>query len=509
MTHTDGLKDVERLINRFGGMRPMARKMDVAVSTIQGWKKRDHIPADRVDDVVTAARANQISMDGFDLNSNANENKPVTASKAKTTTPVEQSPLAPKPSVRPSNAHQSIPGSSEIKRSIVMRSIITTVSVVAIIGTLGYVMFGSDIEKITNASNDQQSMNARLDNFRTEFNSFENTITNGLNTLSGQVTDIAAAVGVERKSDGQIILNNDLSMSERITGLESRLRSAGEEIDLGQMMNRFETMTQDTQQGQGATTQAMNDLRLIIDGLQSRMGDFDAALQDAKNNNAELAESMENVTGRDMGAAAMLLAMTQMRNSVNRSEPFDDDLAVLQELVGNEDPELTAAITRLAPYAQSGVLTPEGLSAEFRGVAGEIVGAALRGENVSIQDKIMGRIGQILSVKKNGEPIMGIKEQAIIARAQNALDKGDVKAAMKQLNKLEGEAANVATPFKAQAEGTLNADQTVTLMMQKMLEKIQNPQAMKNFIQSIPQEINNQTQGNLIQDPTSGIIILE
>jgi hypothetical protein len=506
MTHTDGLNDVETLINRFGGMRPMARKMDVAVSTIQGWKKRDHIPADRVDDVVNAARTNQISLEGFDLPEGNNDNQKTNTSTEKPTPSV--SPLAPKPQAR-KTPENTIPSASYTKQSIIARSIVTTVSVVAVMGAFGYFLFGNEIKQATEVTSNQQSMESRLDGFRTEFNSFENTITNGLNSLSDQVTDIAAAVGVERNADGQIILNNDLSLSERVTGLESRLRASGEEIDLGQMMTRFEKMTQDTQSGQGVNTQAMSDLRLIIDGLQSRMGEFDAALQQAKDNNAELAQSMDNVTGRDMGAAAMLLAMTQMRESLNRSEPFAKDLAVLQELVGNDDPELNSAIARLAPYAESGVLTPEGLSSEFRGIAGEIVGAALRGEDVSIQDKILGRIGQILSVKKNGEPIMGIEEQAIIARAQTALDNGNVQAAMAELNKLEGDAADVATPFKVQAQGAVNADQTVTLLMQNILDKIQNPQAMKNFIKTIPDQIQNQSQGQLYQDDASGIIILE
>ncbi|HRQ83255.1 MAG TPA: hypothetical protein PKZ97_19240, partial [Azospirillaceae bacterium] len=41
---------VERVIERFGGIRPMAAKLDAPVTTVQGWKKRGAIPPARHDD---------------------------------------------------------------------------------------------------------------------------------------------------------------------------------------------------------------------------------------------------------------------------------------------------------------------------------------------------------------------------------------------------------------------------------------------------------------------------
>ncbi|MFQ5939911.1 MAG: carph-isopro domain-containing protein, partial [Alphaproteobacteria bacterium] len=45
-----------RIIGRFGGIRPMAAKLGVAVSTIQGWKQRGRIPAERRKALLAAAR---------------------------------------------------------------------------------------------------------------------------------------------------------------------------------------------------------------------------------------------------------------------------------------------------------------------------------------------------------------------------------------------------------------------------------------------------------------------
>jgi hypothetical protein len=58
---------VDRLIERFGGIRPMAAKLDIPVTTVQGWKKRSAIPAARHNDIVGAAEKHGISIDGIDL----------------------------------------------------------------------------------------------------------------------------------------------------------------------------------------------------------------------------------------------------------------------------------------------------------------------------------------------------------------------------------------------------------------------------------------------------------
>lgn len=487
MTHTDGLKDVETLINRFGGMRPMARKVDVPVSTIQGWKKRDHIPGDRVADIARAAKANQISLDGFDV---ANTNTPNTKPTTETPSPVAPQQTTTSAAVRPPQSHASTQKYSldagQIKRDAVKRSVVTTVSILAVLGGVGYFLFGNEAKEIASVATNQTQLETRL-------SSFETTVTEGLNSLSDQITDIT---------------NQTTPLSVRVAQLETRMKSAGQDIDLGNLVSRFENLTQAVD-GQGDRVQAFTDMQSIVNTLQGRMDSLDTALEQAKAENAEMAASMQNVTSRDLSAAAMLLAMTQMRSNLNRSQPFADDLAILQELVGNDDPELTAAINRLAPYAESGVLTTEGLSSEFRGIAGDIVAAALRGEDVSIQDKIMARMGQLLSIEKDGQPIMGIEEQAVIARAQAALDKGDVATAMRELNTLDGEAANAASAFKSQAQGTLNAEQTISMMMQNLLQKLQNPTEIKTMIQNLPQEIEKQTQGQLYQDEASGIVILE
>ena len=49
------IDNAEEVIERFGGIRPLANKIDVPVTTVQGWKKRNKIPGGRRAVILEAA----------------------------------------------------------------------------------------------------------------------------------------------------------------------------------------------------------------------------------------------------------------------------------------------------------------------------------------------------------------------------------------------------------------------------------------------------------------------
>lgn len=57
----------ERIIQRFGGIRPMANKLKTPVTTVQGWKKRGAIPLSRHADLRATALKLRIKLDEADL----------------------------------------------------------------------------------------------------------------------------------------------------------------------------------------------------------------------------------------------------------------------------------------------------------------------------------------------------------------------------------------------------------------------------------------------------------
>jgi len=59
---SDGFPDAGRIVDAFGGVRPMAARLGIAATTIQGWKSRGNIPAARRPEVRDAAQAAGIDL---------------------------------------------------------------------------------------------------------------------------------------------------------------------------------------------------------------------------------------------------------------------------------------------------------------------------------------------------------------------------------------------------------------------------------------------------------------
>ena len=53
---------VQAVIRKFGGIRPMAGKLEIAFTTVQGWKQRGHIPPSQHRRILDAATAHGIAL---------------------------------------------------------------------------------------------------------------------------------------------------------------------------------------------------------------------------------------------------------------------------------------------------------------------------------------------------------------------------------------------------------------------------------------------------------------
>jgi hypothetical protein len=87
-------KASERLIQRFGGIRPMANKLEVPVTTVQGWKKRGAIPATRLNDLRQAAQRHGIKLEEAELDAvgRSDDRHPATLAPEATEAPEPASP---------------------------------------------------------------------------------------------------------------------------------------------------------------------------------------------------------------------------------------------------------------------------------------------------------------------------------------------------------------------------------------------------------------------------------
>lgn len=223
-------------------------------------------------------------------------------------------------------------------------------------------------------------------------------------------------------------------------------------------------------QGRVQLDSAVENLKAHLGGWRGDAQGFSAAVDQARTKDPVLNSMLGSVSAKDMEAAAMLLLMGEFRGNLATGRSFEQDLAVVSQLAGN-DPKLQQSLSRLAPYAKSGVLNREGLQKEFKGLAMDIVNAKVSGQPANVQERAQQRINALVKVRKV-DTVDGASTDAVVNRAQALLDRGDINGAVRELQSLQGPSADAAAPFIAQAQGTLAAQQSSDMLMNAVLGQL-------------------------------------
>lgn len=502
----NAIEPAEQVIERFGGIRPMANKMSVPVTTVQGWKKRNVIPGNRREDVIRAARQNNIEISDILNKSVANDTSfrsVIEAAKAAETPFSEHRHAeAVAGAARTQEALQESTVNQEVllgkirqaENRAVKKSAAITVVVISVVAIAAAILLGPGMqgtfdtaevaasEDVQMLRDDVERIDADVNSIKEEQFSLRNLIPENLGQkiddmkeqavqLKDDVTQLSTQVSA--MSDAAKVIANDVmgphagDMTQRLEALQTVTGST----DLGGLLDRLMQMKQSLQ-GEQILDTSSDQLASLLKGLDGDMSQLEPQLQNAQAQNNELGQTLQGVSQADLKAASMLLALTQFRTSLHRSAPFEEDLAMMRSMVGQDDPELQAAIDRLAPQASKGVLTPQGLSGQLKGLTGDIVVSSIKGEDVSIREKAAARMNEVFQVQKNGELVTGTDTQAKIARAQKLLDEGKVDEAVTELQTLQGPALQTAQPLIDQAMMTSLAQQVSSMLTGKVAAQL-------------------------------------
>jgi hypothetical protein len=511
---TQTLENAEIIIERFGGIRPMASKINVAVTTIQGWKKRGVIPENRYKIVTAAAAKHNIDLsDLVETAGRANENTPPPPQESKpaaSETVAEVKIEKPEPKLeqtywqqpkREEPNHEAMGASviasmlhDDILQKIktaegraVSKSLIMTISLIALtVAGLGMVIWpelnkqpdNSRAVELEQQTLEQEArieaLNSEIEQMKTEMQSIKDRqgffgqiipddLGERLDSIKEQAQtarDSAVSAVEEAKAvSNEIVTGQADALRERLEALEKQLQEMGNAPLMTSLVQRYDAFTA-TAGGQNLLDNTTSQLAEIMQDVNPQNEEqLELTIDEARRENADLSQSFEGVPADDLKAAALLLTMTQLRSTLNReNQPFAEDLDVLKSLIGEDNPALTASIDKLAPHAQEGVLTTSGLSDELKTMTGDVVVASLKGEDVSFSDRFKVRMNQIFQLEKDGELITGTPTQATMAKAEAYLDAGDVQSAIAELQTLEGEQAEIIAPWLDKAQASLMAD---------------------------------------------------
>ena len=195
-----------------------------------------------------------------------------------------------------------------------------------------------------------------------------------------------------------------------------------------------------------ATTRAA--LRGEIADVEAALG---AALADA-GNTVRRAAAAETTT-QDAG---LLLAVGQLLAASSSDQPFSAELAAIAAL-GEGDGEIAPLVAALAPLAATGVATAPALKSKFGMAASAMLRALDAPADAGWLNKAFAEVKSLVSVRRVGGDISGDDPEAVLARAEAHLARGDVAAAVALVDGLGLDDA-VAPGWRAKARNRATVD---------------------------------------------------
>ena len=504
----NALENAEDIITRFGGIRPMATKTGVAVTTIQGWKKRGAIPAARRDLVLRAAKDHDIDLsDVLGQGSVANdvgETGEGADVKSAEKTPLIAPVRAPE---KPVSADAVQAGTAadwhrelaKMEKRVLRKSLLINAGLLGLVaGAAVVLLLPAQKDKINPLEEarfgalekDISQLQKDVDGVAEEQTALGQMVPRELDArfaaLQAQTAQVKESLAEtvnqkieDTKARAQNFVLENEQWAERLASIDSQMQALGLSGSplLASLMARYELLTASAE-GQALLGQSTSDLAAALDAFgdgatniapDGAALNLNDALEAARTESEALGQSLANVPQEDLKAAALLLAMSKFRESLHRgNEPFEKDYRVLRKLIGDDNPALHQSLDRLAPHAQNGVLTPAGLSAELRGLTGEIIMASLQGEDVSVKERAAARFNDVLQVEKDGALVTGTDTQATVLKAEQLLGAGDLEGAIAQMQMLEGDAAVVASSWLKKAKATALAGEVQGFISQAM-----------------------------------------
>jgi len=271
-----------------------------------------------------------------------------------------------------------------------------------------------------------------------------------------------AELAATRKKAGQEIgeLTTRLAASEKsITALRETAGTAAATAQtnrtLGGKMTTLENVLT-------ATTEASDDMaRKLRDAEAAQAQAAEKSAEKIGALNAKIASIEKNLATAQAAALSasksdtVALAAGKLRDAVAQAVPFTDEIAALKRL-GGSNPDIAQAVSRMEPFAATGVPTRSTLFAELAATVGTILDAARAPAKTGWMGRVTGKLASFITVRRidgNGDGA-----DAVVARAEIRARRGDLAAAVKELATLTGPAAKAAAPWIAAAQSRLTAE---------------------------------------------------
>jgi len=297
----------------------------------------------------------------------------------------------------------------------------------------------------------------------------------------GAVTELDKTLGETRDRLGRLEetvgkLGESLSAAGDLAALRDQLAAQGDEIkalsaSLAAAPAQGSPTSPDAATSE-ATATATAELGHAVDALRDENTALKAALEEARGKLAALeplgerVAALETKTGENAAESenvALLLAASRLGSAVNAGRPFAPELKTLMALAADDAALKSEIDERLKPIAASadqGVPTLADLRQAFPDLARKLAEVGTGADIAAAADaepgwfqRLLASLSDLVTVRPTGADATGDSVGARVARAEAALNHGDLEKAAAELDGLPAAAEWVAAARARAAAG--------------------------------------------------------
>ena len=198
-------------------------------------------------------------------------------------------------------------------------------------------------------------------------------------------------------------------------------------------------------------------LNTAVDALAPKITDMDArvAALEAKKDDPDAA-----------ARAALGLALSNLSRVASRAEPFERELDVVAQFLPSE-PELA----ELKLVASEGVPTEASLEARFPALVTAVLDAERAASDDSAWQKFVSNARKLVTLRRTGE-IAGEDTDAVLARMEERMKRGDLSAVIAEARGLKGVAAEAAAPWLKDASARVVTNDLLSALTANVTKRL-------------------------------------
>jgi len=166
----------------------------------------------------------------------------------------------------------------------------------------------------------------------------------------------------------------------------------------------------------------------------------------------------------DTKRATLAIAFANLRAAVDNGRPYAGELAALTQLSPG-----AGDFGSLLDYEDTGIPTVRALTASFEEARAEALSKQQTTGDASIIDRLMGSAESLVKIRRIDEAAEGDQPDAVLARAGAKLEQGDLSAAVKEVETLQGAPREAFAKWLDAAHARLDADVTLQRLQNILL----------------------------------------